>query len=143
MSTTLEQYQFSASENPSPWRTCYKTPEGYEMCFYGGFVSQVETRSTTGGTQILWNQKEDGNYPYRLPGGADKPWPSSVFEFRGGPSARDFALQIYDPLGQIDRIEVVLKPTDKASDRAVVAMQSDEQTIVIRENPICCPPTCP
>jgi hypothetical protein len=145
MSTTVTSGSTAIDLPPSPSRTCCQAGEGdqtYHMCFYGGFVSQVQSVSDSG-TKTLYDQKEAGNVPFVLPGGASKPWPSSVFEFSGGPGARRFTLQIEDPQREIERIEVVLKPTTKGSDRAVVAMQSDAETIVIRENPICCPPDCP
>jgi hypothetical protein len=128
---------------PSPSRTCVDAgkEQPYRLCFYGGFVRRVTSvpdGSSTG--EVLYDQKEAGNAPFVLPAGAVAPWPSSVFELRGGPGNRNVTLQIEDPLRQIDRIEIVLKGPD--SDKGVVGYQTGGERIIIEENPQTCPPDC-
>jgi hypothetical protein len=111
---------------PSNPRECV-TGEGYEICFYPGFVRRL-TLVTGGGETLLYEQSG----PFILPPGQLKPWPSSTLEVRG--NGASVMLQLNDPGQQVDRIEIVLKARDG---------EGNEVRLVIEDGPVLCPPFCP
>ncbi|HEY7767537.1 hypothetical protein [Longimicrobium sp.] len=115
---------------PSPSRMEVSVA-GYTSAFYPGFVRNVTVQRE--GTSVdLYTQSG----PFVLPAGAELPWDSSQFEFRGGPNARDFGLVINDPLHEIASIEVRLKP------KGAALATGDEETVIIRDVVVLCPPNC-
>lgn len=132
------------SRNPSPRRTeVSRDVDGHPVrsAFYGGFVSRLVYRRN-GREHELFNQQAQGPRPFVLPEDQDEPDPSSLFEF-WGPGNRRVSFEINDPDRQIDRIEVKLKRPGAAADAGGVhAMQDDDDTIIIYETPVICPPTC-
>jgi hypothetical protein len=116
---------------PSPSRV-FRDVDGYYAAFYPGFVRRLAVRTGTSET-VVYEQKES----FILPAGQTEAWPCSELEFSGGPGGRDIRLQVSDPLHQIARIEVVFKDADPSRSTG------DEETLVIDETPLLCPPICP
>ena len=144
------------SRDPSPRRTeVTRDVEGHPVrsAFYGGFVSRVVYRRN-GREHEIFSQEKDGPCPFVLPDELDEPEPSSLFEFWGPGNCR-VAFEIQDHNRQIDRIEVKLKgPGAGRSAGGVRAMQDEgaltdggdggnEETLLIWETPMICPPMCP
>ena len=125
--------------------------EGHPVrsAFYGGFVSRVVYRRN-GREHEIFSQEKDGPNPFVLPDELEEPEPSSLFEFWGPGNCR-VAFEIHDHDRRIDRIEVKLKRPGadrSAAGRAaggVRAMQDegDDETLLIWETPMICPPMCP
>ncbi|HWK89951.1 MAG TPA: hypothetical protein VNP72_08140 [Longimicrobium sp.] len=121
----------SPGREPSPAREM-RDDGTYRACFYPGFVRRLAVRR--GGKEtVLYEQDR----PFNLPAGADRPFPTSVVEFDGGPDGRSFALQIHDPHQDIDRILVRLKPRSTEADDT-----GEDEEVEILDTPILCPPFC-
>ena len=111
--------------------------------FYGGFVSRVEYRRD-GEVHEIFDQQKHGPRPFVLPRGKEAPESSNLFEF-WSPEGHRVALQIDDPERRIAEIEIRLKPPRAAaarSDQVVVGMDAQQESILIRETPMVCPPDC-
>jgi hypothetical protein len=111
---------------PSPSREC-RSAGGYEACFYPGFVKRLSVESD-GSETVIYEQKG----VFVLPPGQLLPWPSNTLELSG--NGREIAMQLYDPLHQIERVEIVFKPR---------AGQSGSERLVVEDGPVLCPPLCP
>jgi hypothetical protein len=110
---------------PSPAREC-RSAGGYEACFYPGFVKRLSV-AEDGTETVIYEQSE----VFVLPPGQQLPWSSNTLELRG--NGRDLEMQLYDPLHQIERVEIVLKPREgKGSAR-----------LIVEDGPVLCPPLCP
>jgi hypothetical protein len=116
------------SLQPSNPRRCV-TADGYEACFYPGFVRRLALVSPDGRETVMYEQKT----PFILPAGQLKAWPTSVFELRG--NGRTMQLQLHDPEQQVDRIEIVLKPRPDIGRGA--------ERLIMDDGPVFCPPICP
>jgi|GEM_PF-7095404 len=112
---------------PSDPRECV-TVEGYEVCFYPGFVRRLTLVDADGGETQAYDQKT----PFVLPAGQDKPWPSSTIEVRG--NGVDLMVQVNDPGQQIDRMEIVLKARNG---------NGRGPRLIVQDGPVLCPPYCP
>lgn len=121
----------SSNRPPSPPREC-REKNGHQACFYPGFVSRLAVHDADGvETTVLYEQTS----PFILPPGYDKPWPTSTLEYTS-PEGGRMILQIDDTSGQIDRIEVRLKPRPGAGG-------GGGERLVLENGPVLCPPICP
>ncbi|WP_420127560.1 hypothetical protein [Longimicrobium sp.] len=111
---------------PSPAREC-RSAGGYEACFYPGFVRRLSVQED-GSETLIYEQKG----VFVLPPGQLLPWPSNTLELRG--NGRDIAMQLYDPLHEIERVEIVLKPR---------VVGGNPERVVVEDGPVLCPPLCP
>lgn len=111
---------------PSPAREC-RSAGGYEACFYPGFVKRLSVAED--GTETVIYEQEG---VFVLPPGQQLPWPSNMLELRG--NGRELAMQLYDPLHQIERVEIVLKPRDP---------DGPPERLIVEDGPVLCPPLCP
>jgi hypothetical protein len=111
---------------PSPAREC-RSAGGYEACFYPGFVKRLSVAED--GTETLIYEQQG---VFVLPPGQLLPWPSHTLELRG--NGRELAMQLYDPLHEIDRVEIVLKPRDPTR---------KPERLIVEDGPVLCPPLCP
>jgi len=106
--------------------------------FYPGFAQSI----TLNGTNV-YDQKEDGPYPFNLPPGEDKPWSSSAVSLSSSNGYR-VVLFLDDPSHVIDEIVVRLRDprSEEALARGVVAFQAATDEVVIHNTPVLCPPMC-
>lgn len=111
--------------HPSPPRECVHV-DGYEVCFYPGFVRRLTLVSPDGAETTAYEQKS----PFVLPPGQNKPWPSSALEVRG--HGTHVMVQVNDPGQEIDRIEISLKARDGGPGAK----------LVVQDGPVLCPPIC-
>ncbi|HEU4885214.1 MAG TPA: hypothetical protein VFT45_23330 [Longimicrobium sp.] len=111
---------------PSPAREC-RSAGGYEACFYPGFVKRLSV-AEDGTETVIYEQKG----VFVLPPGQLLPWPSNTLELRG--NGRELSMQLYDPLHEIERVEIVLKPRDPEGKPA---------RLIVDDGPVLCPPLCP
>lgn len=111
---------------PSAQRECVQV-EGYEVCFYPGFVRRLALVSPDGSETTAYEQKS----PFVLPPGHNKPWPTSALEVRG--HGTHVLVQVSDPGQEIDRIEISLKGRDG---------RGSGPKLVVEDGPVLCPPIC-
>lgn len=110
---------------PSDPRECV-TVEGYEVCFYPGFVRRLTLVDADGRETQAYDQKA----PFVLPAGQVRPWPSSTIEVRG--NGVDVMVQVNDLGQQVDHITIGLKGRGGKGAR-----------LVVEDGPVLCPPYCP
>jgi hypothetical protein len=110
---------------PSPAREC-RSADGYEACFYPGFVKRLSVEE--GGAETLIYEQAG---VFVLPPGQALPWSSNTLELRG--NGRDLAMQLYDPHHQIERVEIVLKAREGGK----------PVRLIVEDGPVLCPPLCP
>jgi hypothetical protein len=106
--------------------------------FYPGFASSI----TVNGVSV-YNQKEDGPYPFVLPGTEDKPWSSSLLSLSSSKGYR-VVISLDDPNHVIERMVLRLRDprSEESLARSVVGFQDDADEVVIEETPVLCPPFC-
>lgn len=115
------------SLEPSNPRECVSV-EGYEICFYPGFVRRLVLVDEGGKEITAYEQRP----PFVLPAGQMKPWPSSTIEVRG--NGANVMVQVNDSGQQVDSIEIVLKARDGSGNKV---------RLVAEDGPVLCPPFCP
>lgn len=111
---------------PSPARECVHV-DGYEVCFYPGFVRRLALVSPDGTETTAYEQQR----PFVLPPGQTKPWPTSALEVRG--HGTHVTVQVNDPGQEIDRIEIALKGREG---------KGPGPKLVVQDGPVLCPPLC-
>lgn len=112
---------------PSPAREC-RSAEGYDICFYPGFVRKLSVADEGGVETVVFEQER----VFVLPAGQLRPWPSHSVELRG--NGRELMVNLYDPGQEIDRVEIVLKPRGEGR---------GPERLIIQDGPVLCPPFCP
>ncbi len=113
---------------PSNPRKCVNA-DGYDACFYPGFVRRLSLVGPDGKETVMYEQRSS----FVLPPGQLKPWPTSTFELHG--NGRNLQLQLNDPEQQVDRIEIVLKPRPDQG--------RGPERLILQDGPVYCPPVCP
>jgi hypothetical protein len=109
----------------SPPQECVHV-DGYDVCFYPGFVRRLTLVAADGRKTTAYEQKS----AFVLPPGQDKPWPSSTLEVRG--NGTHVMVHVHDAGQQIDHIEIALKGRDGGRG----------PRLVVEDGPVLCPPLC-
>lgn len=128
--------------DPSPPHKVVKKGVGdheFTAGFYPGFARSI----TVNGVNV-YNQKEDGPFPFVLPSGEDKPWHSSVIDL-SSTKGYHLVLHLDDPDHVVERVVLHLRHPDSndAVARSVAAFQGgDGDEVAIDETPVICPPFC-
>jgi len=128
--------------SPSYWKVT-KEVDGHEFTasFYPGFARSIKVNDVP-----VYDQKEDGPFPFVLPSGADRPWSASAVQL-SSTKGYNVVLQLDDPGHAVGTIEVVLRSPPAGGDaksgggvRAHSTFPPDRVTI--DNTPVICPPFC-
>ena len=108
---------------------------GYALDFSPSFLARC-TAAAAGHPEVVIFQQT--LRPFHLPEGRGAPPRQTALRLSGGPHARDFGVFLDDPLQEILRVTVELKPKGHRSGTGVEAAE----TVVFTENWEFCPPNC-
>jgi hypothetical protein len=123
---------------PSPsTKTVRKPVGGYEFTtsFYPGFARRIEVNG-----EVVYDQKEDGPYPFVLPDGSFEPWCLSAVQLS---STKGYAATLYIDGHAVDRVEVTLRaPGGVKAAQSGGGDGTEPDVVVVYNTPVYCPPFC-
>jgi hypothetical protein len=113
----------------------HATEGGYTLDFSPLFLARC-TAAVAGGPEVVVFQQTVR--PFLLPEGRSEPPRQTALRLSGGPLARDFGLFLDDPLHEVLRITVELKPKGHPCGQPT----EPAETVTFAENWEYCPPVC-